>query len=403
MTEPKSLLPNNATDVERAVSLTNAARRPLPAHLVKYVDDPARCPLHLLDYLAWALSLDIWDSAWAEEKKRSVLARAFLLHRQKTTLAGIKSHVALVDCEVRKAVRPPARGFRVPALNDAAREDWLARLPQIRVFPYRAPVSAVGRWFHAAAKQFRSDGFRRKSQGRALISRRAVLHRDGKDTPVKIETVDGFGAVTVDRVLIAAENDRRSFRAVDFRGRGFRRPTSATLGVITMRFNEAGASVVTEGVRPVDVRPTRVSERHTAAVSRSYRGHAWHSRGFRRATDAADFIYDRIALHDASRLPAGLSARWFRGHKRYGIDPFTAKLTVEVPLTRERGRGFGRFRSGFRIPTDMRKLHRALEAIVVSKAFRDTILVDTVTHRVVRLSDAPRLGAFKLGEIRRVA
>jgi hypothetical protein len=89
---------------------------------------------------------------------------------------------------------------------------------------------------------------------------------------------------------------------------------------------------------------------------------------------------------------------------RYGIQPFTAEAKVSIPLKRSPAQGFGgRFRNGFRVLTDMKKLDDACGAIVAAKPLRDTVLVDTVNHRVVRLKDRRRLGTFKLGEIKKVA
>jgi hypothetical protein len=89
---------------------------------------------------------------------------------------------------------------------------------------------------------------------------------------------------------------------------------------------------------------------------------------------------------------------------RYGIPAYTAQATVSIQMKRSPARGFGgRFRNGFRTPTNMDLLYDACDAIVASKPLRDTVLVDTVTHRVVRLGDRRKLGSFKLGEIKRVA
>lgn len=38
--------------------------------------DPDTCPVALLPYLAWALSVDRWDRDWTEETKRQVIRDA---------------------------------------------------------------------------------------------------------------------------------------------------------------------------------------------------------------------------------------------------------------------------------------------------------------------------------------
>jgi len=410
----RSLLPPNSTPWERAQSLTEAVRRPLPAQLVKAVWNPWTCPLDLLPYLAWALGLEIWDASWPEAKQRTTVANTLLLKRQKTRPAGIKAYIGLVDCEVRSIVRPPARGFRIPAFTAEEWQAWLDRLPQIRVYPFVTKTPAGPRDFRMPAKTFRSDNFREASLGPKLLGKRATLRQNGVETPARIENVDGFEGRAVSRIFIGGRTVR-GFRASGFRGHEWREPTQADGSVVTLAFDLAAPSAISvaPGLTPRTVQPVRVAERHAAYPAQRFRSWApaFRGDGFRRATDAEYWVYDRIALHDPAAVPAGLKAKYYRGAKRYGIPDYTAILTVEVPMKRPYARGFGgKFRNGFRVPTDMSRLDtdmsrldQALDAIVVAKALRDTVLVNTVTHRVVRLGDGKKLGEFQLGEIIRVA
>ncbi len=51
--------------------------------------NPETCPVNLLPWLAWALSVDTWDSAWTETVKRRVVAESVHVHRRKGTLSSI--------------------------------------------------------------------------------------------------------------------------------------------------------------------------------------------------------------------------------------------------------------------------------------------------------------------------
>lgn len=51
---------------------------------------PDRCPLPLLPYLAWALSVDRWDQAWTEKTKRSVIKASFFVHKRKGTINAVR-------------------------------------------------------------------------------------------------------------------------------------------------------------------------------------------------------------------------------------------------------------------------------------------------------------------------
>ncbi|MGL4755188.1 MAG: phage tail protein I [Aeromonadaceae bacterium] len=52
--------------------------------------NPWKCPLEMLPYLAWALSVDQWESAWSEDVKRRVIAASLDVHRIKGTRPAIE-------------------------------------------------------------------------------------------------------------------------------------------------------------------------------------------------------------------------------------------------------------------------------------------------------------------------
>lgn len=52
---------------------------------------PFKCPAHLLPHLAWALSVDVWDSNWSEIDKRREIAIAPEVHRRKGTRRAVET------------------------------------------------------------------------------------------------------------------------------------------------------------------------------------------------------------------------------------------------------------------------------------------------------------------------
>jgi phage tail P2-like protein len=86
------LLPNNATQLERAASLTSA--RFNPARILPMVWNAATCPAALLPWLAWALAVDEWDHGWPIDKKRAVCAAAIPAHEAKGTPHAIRISLA---------------------------------------------------------------------------------------------------------------------------------------------------------------------------------------------------------------------------------------------------------------------------------------------------------------------
>lgn len=90
-----TLLPPNASPLERALEAATArvGAIPIPGGLW----DPATCPLAILPWLAWALSVDTWDPDWSEATKRAAVAGSIALHRMKGTPAAIEAVLARHD------------------------------------------------------------------------------------------------------------------------------------------------------------------------------------------------------------------------------------------------------------------------------------------------------------------
>lgn len=84
-----NLLPGNATTLERlaAEALGQIERVPVP---IRDLISPERCPVHLLPYLAWAFSVDRWDSTWPESAKRRAIRSAFFIHARKGTIGALR-------------------------------------------------------------------------------------------------------------------------------------------------------------------------------------------------------------------------------------------------------------------------------------------------------------------------
>ncbi|WP_225775906.1 phage tail protein I [Pseudomonas sp. Marseille-Q5115] len=84
-----TLLPPNATQLERlaAEALAQIERVPVP---LRDLMNPDRCPVELLPYLAWAFSVDRWDSAWSEYTKRQVIKSSYFVHAHKGTIGALR-------------------------------------------------------------------------------------------------------------------------------------------------------------------------------------------------------------------------------------------------------------------------------------------------------------------------
>ncbi|TMJ19028.1 MAG: phage tail protein I [Alphaproteobacteria bacterium] len=94
MTE--TLLPPNARPLERGLEAAAARVSGVPIPLPD-LWNPAMCAADLLPWLAWGLSIDTWDSAWSEARKREETARAIEIQRRKGTPATIDAVLGRFD------------------------------------------------------------------------------------------------------------------------------------------------------------------------------------------------------------------------------------------------------------------------------------------------------------------
>lgn len=79
-----SLLPPNHTKFESDLEQVSSRISNAPV-AIRDVWNPDTCPLDLLPWLAWALSIDTWKDYWPESIKRARLRNAVAISRRKGT------------------------------------------------------------------------------------------------------------------------------------------------------------------------------------------------------------------------------------------------------------------------------------------------------------------------------
>lgn len=85
MSEAVAILPGNSTPLERALATTDDRILAIDADVVRRVTRPDECPSDQLHILAWEYSVDEWDPAWDDDRKRAVIKASFEVHRHKGT------------------------------------------------------------------------------------------------------------------------------------------------------------------------------------------------------------------------------------------------------------------------------------------------------------------------------
>lgn len=87
------LLPPSATHAEVAISRATARLADVPP-MCREMWNPATCPATHLPWLAWAFSVDEWDSGWSNTQKRAVINASYTVHRHKGTVGAVRRALA---------------------------------------------------------------------------------------------------------------------------------------------------------------------------------------------------------------------------------------------------------------------------------------------------------------------
>lgn len=85
-----SLLPPSATTRERDLEAAMAHMEAVDVAVIATTGRADACPDAVVPWLAWARSVDWWDTIWSDEQRRAVIAAAWKIHKHKGTPASIK-------------------------------------------------------------------------------------------------------------------------------------------------------------------------------------------------------------------------------------------------------------------------------------------------------------------------
>jgi hypothetical protein len=435
-----SIVPTRSTPLEVVLDAQEARVLDIPAPL-RDLWNPRTCPEHLLPYLAWALSVDLWRSDWPLDRRRYIIEKSIELHRLKGTLGGIKRYLELVDAPLKRALRPPDTFFPDPAITEAERAAYLARFQQLRIYDFRsagtATYGAFTRGAYKLAKTFCAGGasdeaarptfFPHTTDAVGRIGKQAYVYepRDGSETKlayaVRETLTEDREAITVAAIPGAnlsraffcggkptakryAYNVRPSDRLVTVR-----MPTTYTHGddVVTKH-------AITPGLEPIYVIPEMIAEPGQKTFGQMFPAdnfirtpedgahplNAAHTKAkklFLPPSTAQLRLYSRIHLYDPTRLPDKRRRKAFAGYVRLGMPPYHADITVNARETISKF-AFGRFVHGYLHATPKRKFYDSIEATRLSKSFRDEVRLTARVHRPARVGDRRPVGSSRVGD-----
>jgi hypothetical protein len=416
----ETLLPDNRTAFEEAMDRTGARISELPLGIRALVK-PAEVPPSHLPWLAWGLSVDLWDKDWDELKKRSRTARSLRFHAIKGTQTAIAEALEVMGAKALRFITPPAKTFMSQALSEDERTAYLDRFAQLRVYPFvERGVSGINTRFLSSpdgpGSSFTGPGNPVSPKGTRYVRTAKLVDRGVETTltyrTVKPETVGSFEAIEYDEVVLASKPTAaihlgggpraRAFLIDDMgvRERIVRIPREVRYSYRLGR--EQYTTVMPKGGL-IDVRPQMVADAHPAQAGSVFPGNVGQRvlGGFLPETAAWQHLYERWHIHDPDRVLAERKRSTHLGYTRLGMPAYHAEVLTRIK-GRRHPRTAGAFVNGFIVGASVKPVSDAREAVMVSKSLRDKVLINTKTYRLPRAGDRRQIGSIKIGEFTEV-
>lgn len=408
MAEFASILPTNATPWERGVERASGERWDvLDIDIIRRFKNPWHCPPHLLNFLAFERSVDIWDESWPELKKRAVIASAPIDHRLKGTLAGIQRYIELSGAKLVKAIVPPDQAFPGRPMTIEERRAFMRRYPEVRVYSYRNR-SNIGFGIAPAIGFVGARRFLILSTAKLRFGRQAYLYRDGVETPLETvsEMVERQQQLAVDYDEVRQPGlALGSF--VSYQPQQFMVPSTAASRIFRIRLEQAYEDVVRDykvttvksGLDPLGYDPEKIAEP-------GHRGFGSFvndclARRFLMPSTAGERLYDRLYLFDPAIPIARRQKSFYMNTSRLGMPAFHAKLRVKM-VGKRRLSVAGRYCTGFIYASPKDNIARMHSAIRSSAALRDRILVNTKTVEPATASPILAAGQIVAGQLQEI-
>jgi Phage tail protein (Tail_P2_I) len=237
------LIYRQATGLEKALADVDAYNLTRTyAELVRDQWDPYAINYRNLGYLAWAMGVNLWEADWDETFRRWWVANQWTMKYERGSLLGISdflnaagsnSRTCPYGIKVMSAIVPPAKFFPGKSSTAADRAAYLARFPQLRLYPYVARALLSYNCFsgnfppidsYPPTKRHNKNGdflgplrkfYPTDAGAGGRYTRTAVYWDRGISTKLTLRTivdVNGtYGATTYDQVTVPARKNNHWF------------------------------------------------------------------------------------------------------------------------------------------------------------------------------------------------
>lgn len=405
-----TLLPADSTEpFERVLEQGSAERwEQMDIDVIRRAKDPWTCPAHLLPYLAHEWSVDLWNDKWTEVQKRRAIDAAARMHRLKGTEEGLRLAIAMAGGELKDVVAPPSKMFLSPNTTPEQREAFLARYPQLRIYPRRDRGTARG-FYPGSRHAFVERRFPLPTEAFFRALPRAFIWDHGSETELTV--------LERRHTTETAETQER----VDLRQRGRRRknhfaPTglfalnsTAPKRIFSIHTRETlevpgqdqlARRVVHPSMTPIDVVAQMVRQRGTrmtATAGRLFPGGKRFT-GAVQASRAKERVYRRTYLFDPTRTLNKKGAFTFLGKARLGMPAHHAEIKIKLRYKRHRF-AFTGFVAGFVMDRPKDELAMVKAAVRSHMRLSDKILITTKTTDVARAGVEHLAGTIAAGQL----
>lgn len=400
MTEPvRTLLPPNTTTLDRAIEQVTAPR--LTPALLRTTYDPARIPLALLPWLGWGENVPLWPPG--EAQQRQLVRDSHRLHGLIGTATGLRAIARHTGAAVTRLISPPAKTF-LGGWSDAARREWLAAHPQLRLYLYRPRSPATGCMLRGVFLGADTHPARTDAPYRST-TRATLWWPTGGDIELSAhEWIQGTAEGNATLELARHDNAPGLHCGQPLHGytarytaqerlwrvdqRGYRYGT-ATLSIRTL---SPSLTPLTTDVEIVSTRAPRPG----ALLFGIPLGGAYTCK-----LDTETRYYRRTYLHDPNVVGRTTASPSYLGATRLSMPPFHIEASVRMPqrrsITAHLGSPIGRS-----APTNRQcaaHMRPTLDALDWMRTAADKILVNTRLHVVLRARQTVIAGAVTAGQI----
>ena len=412
------VLPPNATPFERAFDAVSADRwNALDVEVVQRFSDPWNCPAHMLNFLAYERSVDIWDVEWPEDKKRSVIASAPANHRKKGTLGGVRRYVEIAGGEIVQTVTPPEGVYAAPDLSTDQWQTYLDRQPRLRIKLARGTDTWTAPLGHFADHAYSDEDCVDINKGAHLRARQAVLRerKGAVDQLIQLRRVETNAeartGVVYEQVIRPADDPLAIFADDGFFSELFAEADEVAQRTYSYAIDrsylhreaEAFLDTVPVGYRPRDTRYYRESDLAPAGEG-LFSDDALSADMYVTADIADELVADVLYLHNPEvNAPLVDGGNSYADHCRSDFPLFTSHMIIRLDEKGAHddtyaGSAFvGEMSATGEVDAARDRVSRSIRS---SKSLRDQILY---THQTLRprtladgfgLNDGQRLGGY---------